>query len=168
MKIFMSSNNKMLKHYRVEFAEGENFMSPSEYQADDYTMDVQAMTKEDAALEVHFGLEYPENMQYRVCTIDPDTLDRTDNWEYFSFDSDITSASYTKRFQNDMEALSSGNVPRDLKKMPPFVLYQLLDIQDAIANGEASFSTITKDVADIMKKYGFKVTESGIGYKILF
>lgn len=247
MKIFMSSNNRLkLKHYRVEFGSGENSMSVPEYQADDYTMDMQAMSKEDAAAEVHFGLEYPENMQYRVCTIDPDTLERTDNWEYFSFDSDITSASYTKwyylhprgiypgtlpsklekdivdvenydspkyidsldrdayayvefahpvdedyveeysdymlpadvrypkyvsrekykMFQEDINELSDGNVPRRLKKYPLYVLNGLLDIQNAIDNGDKSFSTITKDIADIMKKYGFQVTESGVGYKI--
>ena len=59
MKIFMSSNNRLkLKHYRVEFGVGENSMSVPEYQADDYTMDMQAISKGDAAAEVHFGLEY--------------------------------------------------------------------------------------------------------------
>ena len=245
MKIFMS-NTKMLKHYRVEFGEGEHALAPSEYFADDYTMDIQAMDKEDAALEVHFSLEYPENMQYRVCTIDPDTKERLDHWKYFSFDNDINASSYTKwyylhprgiypgtlpsklekdivdvenydspkyidsldrdayayvefahpvdeeyveeqigcmlpseiripkyvgrekykKFQEDVDTISNGNVPRRLQKYPLYVLRELQDVQYAIDNGDKSFETITKDIADILKKYGFQVTESGVGYKI--
>ena len=51
------------------------------------------------------------------------------------------------------------------KNLTPVIFYELWDICCAVNRGDAQ-DTISKDVADICKKYGLSVKEEGIGWRV--
>jgi hypothetical protein len=52
------------------------------------------------------------------------------------------------------------------KNLTPVMFYELCDIFGAVNRGYAQ-DTISKDVADICRKYGFSVQEEGIGWRVM-
>ena len=51
------------------------------------------------------------------------------------------------------------------KNLTSVMLYELWDICRAVNRGDAQ-ETISKDVADICKKYGLSVQEDGVGWRV--
>ena len=51
------------------------------------------------------------------------------------------------------------------KNLTPVMFYELWDICCAVNRGYAQ-DTISKDVADICRKYGLSVQEEGIGWRV--
>ncbi len=51
------------------------------------------------------------------------------------------------------------------KNLTPVMFYELLDICCAVNRGDVQ-DTISKDVADICRKYGLSVLEEGIGWQV--
>lgn len=51
------------------------------------------------------------------------------------------------------------------KNLTSVMFYELWDICRAVNRGDAQ-ETISKDVADICKKYGLSVQENGVGWRV--
>lgn len=51
------------------------------------------------------------------------------------------------------------------KNLTSVVFYELWEICSAVNRGDAQ-ETISKDVADICKKYGLSVQEEGVGWRV--
>lgn len=51
------------------------------------------------------------------------------------------------------------------KNLTPVIFYELWDICCAVNRGDAQ-ETISKDVADICKKYGLSVQKEGVGWRV--
>lgn len=51
------------------------------------------------------------------------------------------------------------------KNLTSVVFYELWEIYNAVNRGDAQ-ETISKDVADICRKYGLSVQEEGVGWRV--
>ena len=51
------------------------------------------------------------------------------------------------------------------KNLTPVMVYELLDICCAVNRGDAQ-DTLSKDVADICRKYGLSVQDEGVGWRV--